>query len=44
MEIGLVGDIDPDDYKKNKPTFAGYYVQILSKYTVYNIHLSVSYI
>ena len=32
MEIGSVDDIDLDDYQNNKPTFAGYYAQIISKY------------
>ena len=32
MEIGGVGDIDPTDYHNNKPTFIGYYAQIISRY------------
>ena len=32
QEIGSVNDIDPDDYTKNKPTFTGYYAQIISRY------------
>ena len=31
-EIGSISDIDPSDYTKNKPTFAGYYAAIVSKY------------
>lgn len=32
MEIGSMDDIDKDDYRKNKPTFLGYYAQIVSRY------------
>ena len=32
MEVGSLEDIDSEDYKKNKPTFAGFYAQIISKY------------
>ena len=32
MEIGSVDDIDVNDYRNNKPTFAGYYGQIISRY------------
>ena len=32
QEIGSVSDIDDEDYTKNKPTFAGYYAQIIQKY------------
>ena len=32
MEIGSVEDIDVNDYRNNKPTFAGYYAQIISRY------------
>lgn len=32
MEVGLIEDIDPDNYKNNKPTFAGYYAAIIAKY------------
>lgn len=32
MEIGSLNDIDWVDYRKNKPTFAGYYAQIVSRY------------
>ena len=32
MEIGSIADIDPKDYTKNQPTFAGYYAQIISRY------------
>ena len=32
MEIGTIDDIDPNDYRNNKPTFAGYYAQIISRY------------
>lgn len=31
MEIGSVADIDPDDWRKNKPTFVGYYAQIVAR-------------
>jgi len=31
-EIGSISDIDADDYRKNKPTFVGYYAAIISKY------------
>ena len=31
MEIGSVADIDPADYRNNKPTFVGYYAQIISR-------------
>ncbi len=32
MPIGSVSDIDPEDYRKNKPTFLGYYAAIISRY------------
>ena len=32
MEIGGVEDIDAADYRNNKPTFVGYYAQIVSRY------------
>ena len=32
MEIGSVEDIDTENYNNNKPTFAGYYAKIISKY------------
>lgn len=32
QEIGSVDDIDVSDYRNNKPTFAGYYGQIISRY------------
>lgn len=32
MEIGSIDDIDPDDCTKNKPTYVGYYAQIVSRY------------
>lgn len=32
MEIGSIKDVDLSDYKNNKPTFAGFYAQIISKY------------
>lgn len=32
QEIGSVDDIDVNDYRNNKPTFAGYYGQIISRY------------
>ena len=31
IEIGSIVDIDLEDYKNNKPTFAGYYAQIISR-------------
>lgn len=31
IEIGSTADIDLEDYKNNKPTFAGYYAQIISR-------------
>ena len=31
IELGTVDDIDREDYKNNKPTFAGYYAQIISR-------------
>ena len=30
-EIGSVADIDPDDWRNNKPTFIGYYAQIVAR-------------
>lgn len=32
MALGSVDDINVDDYTQNKPTFAGYYAMIISKY------------
>ncbi len=32
MEVGSTEDIDPLDYKNNKPTFAGYYAAIIARY------------
>ncbi|NLB80441.1 MAG: SGNH/GDSL hydrolase family protein, partial [Clostridiaceae bacterium] len=32
MEIGTIDDIDKNDYRKNKHTFAGYYGAIISRY------------
>lgn len=32
QEIGSVDNIDVNDYQNNKPTFAGYYAQIISRY------------
>ena len=32
MEIGSVADIDIENYKNNKPTFLGYYAQIVARY------------
>ena len=32
IEFGSIDDIDIKDYAKNKPTFAGYYAKIISKY------------
>lgn len=32
MEIGSVADLDAENYENNKPTFAGYYAQIISRY------------
>ena len=31
MEIGKLSDIDPDDWHNNKPTFVGYYSQIIAR-------------
>ncbi len=31
MEVGSVADIDPEDYHNNKPTFIGYYAQIIAR-------------
>lgn len=31
-QIGSVDDINVNDYRANKPTFAGYYAQIISRY------------
>ena len=31
MEVGSVSDIDPDDWRNNKPTFVGYYAQIIAR-------------
>ena len=31
MEIGSISDIDPDDWRNNKPTFIGYYAQIIAR-------------
>ena len=31
MEIGSVSDIDPTDWRNNKPTFVGYYAQIIAR-------------
>ena len=32
QEIGSVEDVDVNDYRNNKPTFAGYYARIVSRY------------
>jgi len=32
MEIGNIDDIDSSDFNKNKPTFLGYYAQIIARY------------
>lgn len=32
QEIGSAADIDPEDYRNNKPTFVGYYAQIIARY------------
>lgn len=32
MEIGSIDDVDLENYKNNKPTFAGYYAKIISRY------------
>ena len=32
MEIGSIGDIDPENFRNNKPTFVGYYAAIVSRY------------
>ncbi len=31
MEVGSIEDGDPEDWRNNKPTFAGYYMQIISR-------------
>ena len=31
IEIGSTADIDPDDWRNNKPTFIGYYSQIIAR-------------
>ena len=31
MEIGSLEDIDPDDWRNNKPTFVGYYAQMIGQ-------------
>lgn len=31
MEVGSIEDIDPDDWRNNKPTFVGYYAQIIMR-------------
>jgi len=31
MDIGCIEDADSSDWRKNKPTFAGYYMQIISR-------------
>ena len=31
MEIGSTADIDPTDWRNNKPTFVGYYAQIIAR-------------
>lgn len=31
-EIGSVDDVDPTDYRNNKPTYLGYYATIVSRY------------
>lgn len=32
MELGSVADIDPEDWRRNKPTFVGNYAAIVSRY------------
>lgn len=32
IEIGSVADIDPEDWRKNKQSFVGYYAAIISRY------------
>lgn len=32
MEIGCLDDIDPENWRNNKPTFLGYYAAIVSRY------------
>ena len=32
QELGSVGDVDPENYKNNKPTFAGMYAEIIQRY------------
>lgn len=31
MEVGSVADIDPEDWRRNKSTFVGYYAQIIAR-------------
>ena len=31
MEIGSLSDIDPEDWRNNRPTFIGYYSQIIAR-------------
>ena len=31
MEIGSLSDIDPEDWRNNRPTFIGYYLQIIAR-------------
>ncbi|MBP5308814.1 MAG: SGNH/GDSL hydrolase family protein [Clostridia bacterium] len=31
MDIGAISDVDPDDYRNNTKTFAGYYAQIIQR-------------
>lgn len=31
-EVGSIVDVDVNDYRNNKPTFAGYYAQMVSRY------------
>lgn len=32
QEVGLIDDIDPEDYRNNKPTFVGFYASIIARY------------
>jgi hypothetical protein len=31
QEVGTIADIDPEDWRNNKPTFTGYYSQIIAR-------------
>jgi len=32
QEVGSIEDIDPEDYRNNKPTFVGFYASIIARY------------